>query len=88
VTHPHLDFTYDGQKIVTLPLADNIQRAELGFARHAQIRPTRAMKVFLDFCTDWFSKYYPHGGYCRAEPPLYDQSAGSLSEARKVSNPP
>ncbi len=88
VTHPHLDFTYDGQKIVTLPLADNIQRAELGFARHAQIRPTRAMKVFLDFCTDWFSKYYPYGGYCRAEPPLYDQSASSLSEARKVSNPP
>ncbi|MCP4388819.1 MAG: LysR family transcriptional regulator [Gammaproteobacteria bacterium] len=88
VTHPHLDFTYDGQKIVTLPLADDIARAELGIARHTQIRPTRAMKLFSDFCTDWFRKYYPHGGYCRAEPPLYDQSAGSLSEARKVPYPP
>ncbi|MCP3687315.1 MAG: LysR family transcriptional regulator [Gammaproteobacteria bacterium] len=84
VTHPHLDFTYDGQKIVTLPLADDIPRAELGIARHAQIRPTRAMQLFLDFCIDWFKKYYPHGGYCRAEPPLYDQSAGSLSAARKA----
>ncbi len=84
VTHPHLDFTYDGQKIATLPLADDIPRAELGIARHAQIRPTRAMQLFLDFCTDWFKKYYPHGGYCRAEPPLYDQSAGSLSAERKV----
>ena len=87
VTHPHLDYTYDGQKIVTLPLADDIARAELGIARHAQIRPTRAMKLFFDFCSDWFRKYYPRGGSCRAEPPLYDQSAGSLSEARKILYP-
>ncbi len=85
VTHPHLDYTYDGQKIVTLPLADDIPRAELGIARHAQIRPTRAMKLFFDFCTDWFDEYYPRGGSCRAEPPLYDKSAASLSEARKDS---
>jgi DNA-binding transcriptional LysR family regulator len=85
VTHPHPDVTYDGQKIITLPLADEIPRAKLGIARHAKIRPTRAMKLFLDFCTDWFRKYYPRGGSCRAEPPLYNQSAGSLSEARKVS---
>ncbi len=83
VTHPHLDYTYDGQKIITLPLGDDIPRAEMGIARLAQIRPTRAMKLFLNFCTDWFSKYYPQGGSCRAEPPLYDQSAGSLSKARK-----
>lgn len=85
VTHPHLDFTYDGQKIITLPLADDIPRAELGIAQYAQIRPTRAMKLFLDFCTAWFRKYYPRGGSCRAEPPLYNQSAGSLRKARKVS---
>ncbi|MCP5036319.1 MAG: hypothetical protein GY945_01830, partial [Rhodobacteraceae bacterium] len=88
VTHPHLDYTYDGQKIVTLPLADDIPRANLGIARHTQIRPTRAMKLFFDFCTDWFRKYYPRGGSCRAEPPLYNQSAGSLSEARKGSYAP
>ncbi len=85
VTHPHLDITYDGQKIVTLPLADEIPRADLGIAQHTQIRPTRAMKLFLDFCTHWFGKYYPRGGACRAEPPHYNQSAGSLSEARKGS---
>ena len=83
VTHPHLDYTYDGQRIVTLPLADNIPRANLGIARHAQIRPTRAMKLFYDFCSEWFRTYYPRGGYCRAEPPLYNPSAGSLSEARR-----
>lgn len=88
VTHPHLDFTYDGQKIVTLPLADDIPRTELGIARLVQIRPTRAMNLFADYCTDWFRKYYPRGGSCRAEPPLYNQSAGSLREARKVSNQP
>ncbi len=88
VTHPHVDFTYDGQKIATLPLADDIPRAELGIARHAQIRPTRAMQLFLDFCTDWFDQYYPLGGYCRAEPPSYDESAGSLSAERKVSYSP
>ncbi|MCP5039290.1 MAG: hypothetical protein GY945_16990, partial [Rhodobacteraceae bacterium] len=85
VTHPHLDYTYDGQKIVTLPLADDIPRAELGIAQHTQIRPTRATKLFFNFCTDWFRKYYPQGGSCRAEPPLYNQSAASLSEARKAS---
>lgn len=88
VTHPHLDFTYDGQMIVTLPLADNIPRAELGIARHARLRPTRAMQIFSDFCRDWFARYYPRGGSCRAEPPLYNQTAGSLREARKASYQP
>ncbi len=87
VTHPHLDITYDGQMIVTLPLADNIPRVDLGLAYHKQIRPTRAMKLFSDFCTDWFRKHYPRGGSCRAEPPLYDQTAGSLREARKTATP-
>ncbi len=84
VTHPHMDFTYDGQMIVTLPLADDIPQVDLGIACHTHIRPTRAMTLFSDFCTNWFRKHYPHGGSCRAEPPLYDQSAGSLRRARRV----
>jgi len=88
VTHPHLDISYDGQKIVTLPLADDIPGIDLGIARHAQIRPTRAMKLFADFCTEWFREYYPRGGSCRAEPPPYNPSAGSLRAARKNAERP
>ncbi|MDH3466299.1 MAG: LysR family transcriptional regulator [Gammaproteobacteria bacterium] len=87
VTHPHLDFTYDGQRIVTLPLADDIPRVDLGIACHKQIRPTRAMRLFLDFCANWFRQHYPRGGSCRAEPPLYNQSAGSLREAGRAFTP-
>ncbi|MBT4887933.1 MAG: LysR family transcriptional regulator [Rhodospirillales bacterium] len=85
VTHPHLDFTYDGQMIATRPLADDIPRTELGIARHGQIRPTRVMNLFSDFCEQWFKKHYPRGGSCRAEPPHYNKSAGSLRMERAYS---
>ena len=62
VTHPLSDMTYDGMNIKTLPLSDSIPPTTLCMARHTQIRPTRAMKLFADFCQDWFQKYYPHTG--------------------------
>jgi DNA-binding transcriptional LysR family regulator len=55
VTRPHHDQTYDGQKIVTLPVKDKVANGILEISRLEQIRPTRVMKIFSDFCVQWFA---------------------------------
>lgn len=55
VTRPHHDQTYDGQKIVTLPIKDKVAKGVLEISRLEQIRPTRVMKTFSDFCVEWFA---------------------------------
>ena len=57
VTRPYYDQTYDGQSIVPLPIRDNVANGILEIAQLSQIHPTRVMKVFSDFCVDWFAKH-------------------------------
>jgi len=55
VTRPYHDRTYDGQKIVTRPIKDNVANGILEISRLEQIRPTRVMELFSDFCVQWFA---------------------------------
>jgi DNA-binding transcriptional LysR family regulator len=68
VTHPYFDFTYDGQTIVTRPLADETAGGDLGIARLERLRPSRAMKVFTEFCQTWFKQHHAVRGPCEAAP--------------------
>ncbi len=68
VTRPYYDQTYDGQTIVPLPIRDETVNGILGIAQLVQIRPTRVMKVFSDFCVEWFAKHASDGGSCMAAP--------------------
>jgi DNA-binding transcriptional LysR family regulator len=68
VTRPYYDLTYDGQTIVTRPLVDETASGDLCLARLAQLRPSRAMTVFLQFCKTWFLGHHPGRGPCEAAP--------------------
>jgi len=68
VTHPYFDQTYDGQTIVTRPLADDTDSGKLGIARLHQLRPSRAMMEFSEFCKSWFAQRYTGRGPCQAAP--------------------
>ncbi|MCP5073773.1 MAG: LysR family transcriptional regulator, partial [Rhodobacteraceae bacterium] len=56
VTRPHYDQTYDGQAIATVPIRDNVVNGILGISQLGQIRPTRVMTAFTDFCVEWFAE--------------------------------
>lgn len=68
VTHPYDDHTYDGQTIVTRPLADETVPGNLGMARLGRLRPSRAMTVFSRFCRTWFLQHHAGRGPCQAAP--------------------
>ncbi len=65
VTRPSFDHTYDGQDTVVRPIAEQTEPGTLGIARLAEIRPTRVMQAFSDFCRDWFDRHNISGGPCR-----------------------
>lgn len=54
VTRPPFDHTYDGERIVTRPLAEPTFPGELCLARLDRVRSTRLMQAFYEFCRDWF----------------------------------
>lgn len=66
VTHPYYDLTYDGQTIVTRPLVEQTTAGDLGIARLTQLRPSRVMTVFSEFCKTWFQRHHPGRGPCKA----------------------
>ncbi|MCP5086426.1 MAG: LysR family transcriptional regulator [Rhodobacteraceae bacterium] len=66
VTRPYYDQTYDGQTIVALPIRDEVPNGMLEIARLEQIRPTRVMKVFTEFCADWFARHQLNSGAIKA----------------------
>ncbi len=68
VTHPYFDQTYDGHTIVTRPLTDDTESGRLGIARLHQLRPSRVMNEFSEFCKAWFALRYPGRGPCQAAP--------------------
>ncbi len=65
VTRPYYDQTYDGQSVKPLPISENVANGILGISQLAQIRPTRIMKVFSDFCVDWFAKHHLNTDSCK-----------------------
>lgn len=66
VTRPYYDQTYDGQSIVALPIREPVASGILEIAQLGQIQPTRVMKVFSDFCTEWFARHRLNTGAIKA----------------------
>ncbi len=66
VTRPYYDQTYDGQSIVALPIREAVESGILEIARLGQIRPTRVMTVFADFCGEWFARHRLNTGSVKA----------------------
>ncbi len=56
VTRPRQNRTYDGQEIVTRPLADPVPPSDICLARLAQSKPTGLMEAFAAFCRAWFAQ--------------------------------
>ena len=54
VTRPHGSRTYDGQRLVTRPLADEVRTSPICLARLSRTRPTKLMEAFGAFCQEWF----------------------------------
>lgn len=50
VTKPQGDVTYDGCKLVTRPLIGVKEPGRIGLARVINLRPTRLMRAFREFC--------------------------------------
>ena len=50
VTRPYGDRTYDGKKLVTRPLAEEVSGSELVMAWHQRNHLTRPARLFLDHC--------------------------------------
>ncbi len=65
VTRPSFDHTYDGQETVVRPITEKTEPGNLGIAHLAEIRPTRVMQAFSDFCREWFDRHQISGGPCR-----------------------
>ncbi len=55
VTRPAGDLTYDGKRIITVPLSDNVPQAQVVLARMAGTRPTRMAEAFTTVCRNHFA---------------------------------
>lgn len=66
VTRPAGDLTYDGRRIVCLPLADPLEPSRIVLARPSGARPTRLLECFGAHCKERFAaRFGPPGGQAR-----------------------
>ena len=56
VTRPASDVTYDGRKVVALPIADKVEPGRIVLAHARQARPTRLAQTFREHCKDYFAR--------------------------------
>lgn len=56
VTRPASDLTYDGRKLVCLPLVDEVEPGRVVLARSHQARPTRLSQTFEAHCKAYFAE--------------------------------
>lgn len=56
VTKPQGDVTYDGCKLVTRPLAGSKEPGRIGLAVVSNLRPTRLMQAFREYCVERLSR--------------------------------
>lgn len=54
VTQPASDLTYDGKRIVAIPLSDDVPQGQIVLARMAKTRPTRMAQAFTNACKNHF----------------------------------
>lgn len=55
VTKPAGNITYDGKRIVTIPVADDVPQGRIVLARMKNTRPTRFAQAFATVCKNYFA---------------------------------
>ncbi|MBT5521687.1 MAG: LysR family transcriptional regulator [Rhodospirillales bacterium] len=60
VTRPAGDLTYDGKRIVAIPLSDDVPQGAIVLARMARTRPTRMAQAFATVCKNHFADTTRH----------------------------
>lgn len=60
VTKPAGDLTYDGKRIITIPVIDDVPQARIVLARMAGTRPTRFAQAFATVCKNHFATANAH----------------------------
>jgi DNA-binding transcriptional LysR family regulator len=52
VTRPHTDYSYDGQKLVCVPLAEQVTGSGLSTAWLRRSQLTKPAELFIEYCRD------------------------------------
>ena len=58
VTRPSGDLTYDGEKVVARPIAEEVEPGIIAAATLKQLRPARLVSTFEDFCVKFFASLH------------------------------
>lgn len=61
VTRPHFDSTYDGKKVVSIDIAENVATSGLASARLKRGQPTKPAQLFVDYCREQLTRMSEHG---------------------------
>jgi DNA-binding transcriptional LysR family regulator len=56
VTRPKGDLTYEGEPVAARPIVEPCRTSDIALARLRDLRPTRAMRAFEDFCVAYFRR--------------------------------
>ena len=63
IMNPYTDRSYDGRKLVSLPIADKVPRARYGLSTAKDNVPRRIVQVFIDLCRLTLNKKAAAAGY-------------------------
>ena len=63
IMNPQIDRSYDGSKLVSLPIADPVPPARYGLATSKDNVPRRIVKVFIDLCRNTLQANAAAAGY-------------------------
>ena len=52
MTRPHSEFTYDGQRLVTLDITEPVALSGLAAAHLKRVQLTKPAQLFVEFCRE------------------------------------
>ena len=55
ITRPHGDHAYAGERLAVLPITDKVEKGIIALASLQQLRKTRLVAAFEDYCRDYFA---------------------------------
>ncbi len=59
ITRPHGDHAYDGEALVIRPIVEEVEDGVIAIAALKNLRPTRLISTFEEFCVSFFKKTHP-----------------------------
>ena len=59
ITRPHGDHAYDGEALVIRPIVEEVEDGVIAIAALKNLRPTRLISTFEEFCVSFFKKIHP-----------------------------